>query len=130
MSIPEFTAQASLYMTSNRYRSLAFDSASAQGTTIIPQLPQRDAPGRGGGAFRIAGINTLTGQTHVAVQGVVTPVVPAPVPELVMALSAKIAHQVNATFLLLPAAVPVHLPAHLSARIFCKFAWKTAGKNV
>jgi hypothetical protein len=38
MNIPEFTAQASLYRTSNHYRSLAFDSASPQRTVLVPQL--------------------------------------------------------------------------------------------
>lgn len=38
MSIPRFTAQASLYRTSHRYRSLAFDRASTQRTILAPQL--------------------------------------------------------------------------------------------
>jgi hypothetical protein len=38
MNIPEFTAQASLYRTSNSYRSLAFDHASPQRTVLVPQL--------------------------------------------------------------------------------------------
>lgn len=38
MNIPEFTAQASLYRTSNSYRSLAFDRASLQRTVLVPQL--------------------------------------------------------------------------------------------
>ncbi len=38
MNIPEFTAQASLYRTSNHYRSLAFDCASPQRTVLVPQL--------------------------------------------------------------------------------------------
>jgi hypothetical protein len=38
MNIPGFTAQASLYRTSNSYRSLAFDRASPQRTVLVPQL--------------------------------------------------------------------------------------------
>jgi hypothetical protein len=38
MNLPEFTAQASLYRTSNSYRSLAFDRASPQRTVLVPQL--------------------------------------------------------------------------------------------
>ena len=38
MNIPEFTAQASLYKTSNSYRSLAFDRASLQRIVLVPQL--------------------------------------------------------------------------------------------
>ncbi len=38
MNIPEFTAQASLYRTSNSYRSLAFDLASPKRTVVTPQL--------------------------------------------------------------------------------------------
>lgn len=38
MSLPAFTAQASLYRTNNRYRSLAFGPASPQSSVIVPQL--------------------------------------------------------------------------------------------
>src|SRR6266850_5982083 len=38
MNIPQFTAQASLYRTNNRYRSLAFDYASPPKTVLVPQL--------------------------------------------------------------------------------------------
>src|SRR5437660_529112 len=55
MNIPEFTAQSSLYRTSNRYRSLAFDGAS---TLFVPQLMMADPPfweedggGYGGGGY-------------------------------------------------------------------------------
>ncbi len=43
MKIPEFIAEASLYTTSNRYRSLRFDSVSSQGPVVILQ--------RGGSGF-------------------------------------------------------------------------------
>ena len=38
MSLPTFTAQASLYRTSTYYRSAAFDRASQQRGLVIPQL--------------------------------------------------------------------------------------------
>jgi len=38
MSIPGFSAQASLYKTSNRYCSLTFDHASPQRTVLVPQI--------------------------------------------------------------------------------------------
>lgn len=38
MNIPEFTAHASLYRTSNSYCSLAFDRASPLRTVLVPQL--------------------------------------------------------------------------------------------
>jgi hypothetical protein len=47
MNIPEFTAQASLYRSSNSYRSLAFDRASPQGTVLVPQVKGPDAPNPG-----------------------------------------------------------------------------------
>jgi hypothetical protein len=45
MNIPEFTAQASLYRTNIRYRSVAFARASAHGTVVIPQAGGPGAPG-------------------------------------------------------------------------------------
>ena len=48
MNIPDFTAEASLYRTSNSYRSLAFDRASPQRTVVSPQLPNENAPGLAG----------------------------------------------------------------------------------
>ena len=45
MNIPEFTAQASLYRTSNSYRSLAFDRASLQRTVLVPQIGGPDFEG-------------------------------------------------------------------------------------
>jgi hypothetical protein len=47
MNIPQFTAQSSLYRSSNRYRSLG-QRDELQTTVVIPQLPQKDAPGPGG----------------------------------------------------------------------------------
>jgi hypothetical protein len=47
MNIPEFTAQASLYRTSNSYRSLAFDRASPQRTVLLPQLGGPGFEGKG-----------------------------------------------------------------------------------
>lgn len=47
MSIPEFTAQASLYRTSNRYRSPGFDNP-AQSTVISPQLGGKEFKGMSG----------------------------------------------------------------------------------
>lgn len=38
MNIPEFTAEASLYRTSNSYRFLTFDRASPERTVLVPQL--------------------------------------------------------------------------------------------
>ena len=42
MNIPDFTAEASLYRTSNSYRPLAFDRVSPQRAVVIPQ---RGGPG-------------------------------------------------------------------------------------
>lgn len=38
MKIPEFTAEASLYQTSNKCRSLPFDRTSPKTNVVIPQL--------------------------------------------------------------------------------------------
>ena len=38
MNIPEFTAQASLYRTSNSYRSLAFEGGRTKKSVVTPQL--------------------------------------------------------------------------------------------
>lgn len=46
MNLPGFTAQASLYKTSNRYSSLAFDHTSPQRTVLVPQLGGPDFEGR------------------------------------------------------------------------------------
>ena len=48
MNIPEFTAQASLYRTSNNYRSPALDRASPKRTAVIPQIGYEDYKGFGG----------------------------------------------------------------------------------
>jgi len=47
MNIPAFTASASLYRTRTNYRSSGI-FGSSESSAIIPQLPDRDAPGRGG----------------------------------------------------------------------------------
>jgi|SRR5690349_6216297 len=47
MKLPEFTAEASLYDTGNRYHSLAFDRTSRKTTVVIPQLRGPGAPGPG-----------------------------------------------------------------------------------
>lgn len=47
MNMPQFTAQASLYRSSYRYRSLG-QRGELQTTVVIPQIPNKDAPGRAG----------------------------------------------------------------------------------
>jgi hypothetical protein len=44
-SIPQFTAQSSLFGRSDHCHSLTFDSTLQQKKNIIPQLPQEGAPG-------------------------------------------------------------------------------------
>ena len=46
MRIPTFTAQASLYRTSNRYRSVGFERSSQQRGIVIPQLGGKGFEGR------------------------------------------------------------------------------------
>ena len=48
MKIPKFTAQASLYRTSNSYRSPALDRASPKRTAVTPQIGGPDYKGFGG----------------------------------------------------------------------------------
>jgi hypothetical protein len=45
MKIPEFTAEASLYKTRNRRRSVAFDHGSSKKTIVLPQIGNRNFKG-------------------------------------------------------------------------------------
>lgn len=47
MNMPEFTAQASLYRSNNRYCSFG-QQGELQKTAVIPQLPNKNAPGKVG----------------------------------------------------------------------------------
>jgi len=48
MKIPQFTAEASLYETSDRRRSLPFDHTSPKTNVVIPQLSKLPKPGESG----------------------------------------------------------------------------------
>jgi hypothetical protein len=48
MKIPQFTAESSLGGRSDRSRPRVFDRALLQETLVIPQLPQKNAPGMDG----------------------------------------------------------------------------------